>query len=109
MRGSHKVTAVFDAPNLISVAGLAPVIAATRLRKGSTNSAKGAFRLISDALATVRSAGAGTAAGGVVTVRADSAYYNHRVVAAARRGGARFSITARMDPAVRRAIAAIGE
>jgi hypothetical protein len=87
----------------------APVIAATRLRKGSTNSAKGAFRLISDALATVRSAGAGTAAGGVVTVRADSAYYNHRVVAAARRGGARFSITARMDPAVRRAIAAIGE
>jgi hypothetical protein len=31
------------------------------------------------------------------------------MVAAARRGGARFSITARMDPAVRRAIAAIGE
>jgi DDE family transposase len=87
----------------------APVIAATRLRKGATNSAKGAFRLISDALSTVRQAGAGTGTDAVITVRADSAYYNHKVVAAARRGGARFSITARMDPAVRRAIAAIPE
>jgi hypothetical protein len=87
----------------------APVIAATRLRRGATNSAKGAFRLIGDALATARQAGAGTAPGGLITVRADSAFYNHKMVAAARRGGARFSITARMDPAVRRAIAAIGE
>jgi hypothetical protein len=87
----------------------APVIAATRLRKGATNSAKGAFRLIGDALATARSAGAGTAPGGMIVLRADSAFYNHKVVGAARRGGARFSITARMDPAVRRAIAAIGE
>jgi hypothetical protein len=87
----------------------APVIAGTRLRKGATNSAKGAFRLIGDALATARAAGAGTAPGGLITVRADSAFYNHKVVAAARRGGARFSVTARMDPAVRRAIAAIGE
>jgi DDE family transposase len=86
-----------------------PVIAATRLRKGATNSAKGAFRLIGDALAIARAAGAGTAAGGMITVRADSAFYNHRVVAAARRGGARFSVTARMDPAVRRAIASIDE
>jgi hypothetical protein len=83
----------------------APVIVATRLRKGSTNSAKGAFRLISDALSTARAAGAG----GMITVRADSAFYNHKVIAAARRGGARFSITARQDPAVRRAITAIGE
>jgi hypothetical protein len=81
----------------------APVIAATRLRKGSTNSAKGAPRLISDALVTARRAGAS----GTVTVRADSAYYNHGVIAAARRGGARFSVTARMDPAVRKAITAI--
>ncbi len=89
----------------VSTPVVAPVIAATMLRKGSTNSAKGAFRLIGDALATVRQAGAGTGADAVITVRADSAFYNHRVVAAARRGGARFSITARMDPAVRKAIA----
>src|SRR3954451_1134647 len=87
----------------------APVIAATRLRKGATSSAKGAFRLISDALSTVRQAGAGTGTDAVITVRADSAFYNHRVVAAARRGGARFSVTARMDLAVRRAIATIEE
>jgi len=81
----------------------APVIAATRLRGGSTNSAKGAARLVADALVTAAKAGAT----GVVTVRSDSAYYNHDVIAAARTGGARFSITARMDPAVTRAITQI--
>jgi len=81
----------------------APVIAATRLRRGPTNSAKGAARLVADALVTAAKAGAT----GQVTVRADSAYYNHDVIAAARTGGARFSITARMDPAVTRAITQI--
>jgi hypothetical protein len=83
----------------------APVIAATRLRKGSTNSARGAERLVADAL--VAAAGAG--ATGLVIVRADSAFYNHKVIGAARRRGARFSVTARMTPSVRRAIACIGE
>ncbi len=89
----------------ISTPAAAPVIAATRLRKGSSNSARGAARLVGDALATAARAGVG----GLVIVRADSAYYNHDVIAAATRAGARFSITARMDPAVRRAIAGIGE
>jgi hypothetical protein len=44
-----------------------------------------------------------------VIVRADSAYYNHDVIAAAIQAGARFSVTARTDPAVRRAITAIEE
>ncbi len=79
------------------------MIAATRLRKGSTNSAKGAARLVADALVTARKAGAT----GQVTVRADSAYYNHDVIAAARTAGARFSITARLDAAVTRAITQI--
>ncbi len=78
----------------------APVIAATRLRKGSTNSARGAARLLADALKTAKACGAGTGRHSLVIVRADSAYYNHDVVAAAGRGGARFSITARMNPAV---------
>ena len=39
-----------------------------------------------------------------ITVRADSAYYNRDVVAAALAGGAHFSLTARMDPAVTAAI-----
>ena len=85
----------------------APVIAASRLRKGQTNSARGAGRLLAEALVTARKAGAGADA--MVIVRADSAYYNHKMIAAACRGGAYFSITARMDPAVTAAINTIDE
>ncbi|MDQ3274804.1 MAG: transposase, partial [Actinomycetota bacterium] len=49
----------------------APVIAATRLRRGSTNSARGAARLVADALVAAANAGAC----GLRIVRADSAYY----------------------------------
>jgi hypothetical protein len=45
----------------------APVIVATRLRKGSTNSARGASRLVADALAVATAAGAGGASTGVTT------------------------------------------
>jgi len=86
----------------------APVIVATRLRKGSTNSARGAPRLVADALAAAKAAGAGGPHGdGLVVLRADSAFYGHDVVAAARRAGAHFSITARSSPAVSTAIASI--
>ncbi len=81
----------------------APVIAAARLRKGSTNSARGAGRFVADALVTAKRAGAT----GVLVLRADSAYYSHDVVAAATRHGARFSVTARQDSAVRKAVATI--
>lgn len=82
-----------------------PVIAATRLRKGSTNSVRGAATLLADALATARRAGAA----GLVIVRADSAYYGHDIIAACRRAGARFSITARQTATVTRAIGTIDE
>jgi hypothetical protein len=81
----------------------APVIAATRLRKGATNSVRGAAKLLADALATAARAG-GT---GLVTVRADSAFYSYPIIAAARRAGARFSVTARLTPAVTSAITTI--
>jgi Transposase DDE domain group 1 len=87
----------------VSTPVAAPVIAATRLRKGNTNSARGAAKFVADALATARRAGAG----GLTVLRADSAYYNHDVVAAARRSGARFSITARMNPAVVKSVTRI--
>jgi Transposase DDE domain group 1 len=83
----------------------APVICATRLRKGSTNSARGAHRLVADAIRAAKAAGAS----GLIVVRADSAFYGYPVVAAARRAGAAFSITARMTPTVAAAIAAIGD
>ncbi len=77
---------------IVSTPLSAPLIAATRLRKGSTNSARGAAELLADALATARRAGAA----GLVLVRADSAYYSADIVAACRSAGARFSITARL-------------
>jgi hypothetical protein len=89
----------------VSTPTAAPVIVATRLRKGNSASAHGAPRLIGEALSTAGRAGA-TA---LVTVRADSAYYHHDVVAATTRAGARFSITARMDKAVTAAITRIPE
>jgi len=89
---------------IVSTPSSSPVIAAARLRKGSTNSAKGAARLVADALITASSAGAT----GVRVVRADSAFYRYDVIAAAVRHKSCFSITARQDPAVRKAIATIG-
>jgi hypothetical protein len=81
----------------------APVIAATRLRKGATNSVRGAGKLLADALATAARAGAT----GLVTVRADSAFYSYPIIAAARSAGARFSVTARLTAAVTSAITTI--
>ena len=89
----------------LSTPSAAPVIVATRLRKGSANSARGAARLVADALKTSRACGAT----GLLIVRADSAFYGRDVIAAIGRAGARFSVTARQDPAVRRAIASISE
>lgn len=90
---------------IVSTPGFTPVIAAARLRKGSTNSARGAHRLVADALVTAKAAGAT----GLRVVRADSAFYNHDVIAAIARHKSRFSITARQDCAVRKAIAAIDD
>lgn len=99
VKGLNALLAVVSTPSS------APVIAAVRLRAGSTGSARGAHRLVADALATAQAAGAS----GVRVLRADSAFYTSEVIAAARRGGSRFSVTARQDRAVRKAIAAIGE
>jgi hypothetical protein len=87
----------------VSTPSAAPVIAATRLRKGSTNSAKGAARLVAEALVAAKAAGAS----GLRVLRADSAFYGHDVIAACRRHQTHFSITARQDPAVRKAISSI--
>ncbi len=90
---------------IVSTPSSAPLIAAVRLRRGSTHSARGAARLVADALITAKKAGAT----GVRVLRADSAFYNHDVIAAASRQGARFSITARQDKAVRKAISTIDD
>jgi hypothetical protein len=88
----------------VSTDQVAPVIAAQRLRKGSVSSPRGAARLAADTLALIRRS---QLAGRAVLVRADSAFYSHALVTAARQAGADVSITVRMDAAVKRAIAGI--
>ena len=83
----------------------APVIAATRLRKGSTSSARGAASFAASTLAIARRCGGS----GLIVARMDSAFYTADVVAAIGRAGARFSITARLNASVRAAIGTIGD
>jgi len=99
VRGLNVALAVLSTP------AAAPVIARARLRRGNTASAAGAGRLLAQALSTARAAGVT----GQVLCRADSAYYGHAFVAAALRHRAWFSVTARMDPKVKAAIAGIDE
>ena len=86
----------------------APVITGQRLRKGACGSGRGAARMIADTLTTVRRLRATTATGKPL-MRADSAFYGHPSVSAAIRGGADVSITVRLDPKVKAAIAEIGD
>jgi len=86
----------------------APVIVAQRLRKGSCGSPRGAKRLVNDALATVKKLRT-RPAGTKVLLRADSAFYGRGPVLAAVRSGAQVSVTVRLDPRVKAAIAAIGD
>src|SRR5215472_7469463 len=99
VRGLNALAATICTPQS------APVIAATRLRGGNASSARGAASLIAEAVTTARETGCA----GTVVVRMDSAYYSAAACHAARRGGAFFSVTARLDPAVKAAIGAIGD
>lgn len=101
VRGLNALLATVTTPRS------APVIVAGRLRKGSVGSPRGAARLIGDAVATTeRLAGMATA---WKLVRASSTYYGHAAVPAALAGGADVSVTVRMDPAVKKAIATVVE
>jgi len=83
----------------------APVIAGTRLRGGSANTARGAASFTAEAIGAARAAGCA----GTIVARADSGLYCAAFAGACRRAGAYFSVTARMDPAVSAAITSIPE
>ncbi len=80
--GYTKVRGLNSFIGTVSTPQAAPVIVAQRLRKGSAGSARGAARLVADTLATVHRLRS-TGATGPVLLRADSAFYGHKVVAAA--------------------------
>ncbi len=76
-----------------------------RLRGGPANSGRGASSFLSETIARARRAGAR----GDIVVRADSGFYNHKVVEVCRRQGVRFSITAPANKGTSKAISKIPE
>ena len=95
-RGYHPLLAV--------AAGTGEVLMA-RLREGRSNTARGAAQFLRETLGRVRYAGAG----GQLTVRADSGFYTHSIVALCRKMKVRFSITVRQHAQLRKLIEAIPE
>jgi hypothetical protein len=83
----------------------APVLATTRLRGGTTGSARGAASAVGESIGTARQAGCT----GTLLLRGDSAFYSAEVIAACRRQDTHFSVTAKLDPKVKAAIATIAE
>ena len=96
VRGYHPLLAI--------AAGTGDVLMA-RLREGRANTARGAAHFLAETIGRVRSAGAT----GELTVRADSGFYAHAVVAVCRARKVRFSITIRQHASVQRLIEAIPE
>ena len=92
----------------------APVIVGQRLRRGACGSARGAARMVSDALATVdrlrsQAGGADGPGASKPLVRGDSAFYGYPTIGAALRAGADVSVTVRLTSTIKRAIASIGD
>ena len=77
----------------------------SRLREGRAHTAPGAAHFLRETVGRVRHAGAK----GQLTVRADSGFYTHAVVAVCRRTKVRFSITIRQRASLRNLIEAIPE
>ena len=95
-RGYHPLFAV--------AAGSGDVLMA-RLRKGRANTARGAANFLRETVSRVRHAGAT----GPLTMRADSGFYTHPIVAACRKMKVRYSITVRQHQTLRNLIEAIPE
>ena len=102
-RGYTGLKALNVLLGILSTPTSRPLITAARLRRGPTNSATGAHRLVVDSLVTARSCGVT----GTLVLRADSAFFQCDVITAVLRQKAGFSVTARLNPPVRKAIDAI--
>ncbi len=96
VRGYHPLLAV--------AAGTGDVLHG-RLRGGRSTSGRGAASFLRETLARVRDAGAS----GPFVVRADSGFYEARVVRACRAADARFSISVRLHQGLRGRIEALPE
>ena len=95
-RGYHPLLAV--------AAGTGDVLMA-RLREGRANTARGSAHFLRETVGRVRYGGAR----GQLTVRADSGFYTHAIVAVCREMDVRFSITVRQRQSLHNLIEAIPE
>ena len=95
-RGYHPLLAI--------AAGTGHVLMA-RLREGRANTARGAAHFLRETVGRVRYAGVT----GPLTVRADSGFYTHAMVALCRKLDVRYSITVRQHARLRNLIEAIPE
>ena len=95
-RGYHPLLAVAEGTGEVLMC---------RLRKGRANTARGAANFLRETVSRVRHAGAT----GSLTMRADSGFYTHDMVAACRDKKVRYSITVRQHPQLRNLIDAIPE
>ena len=90
---------------LLAVAAVTGDVLMCRLRQGRANTARGAAHFLRETVGRVRYAGAA----GPLTVRADSGFYTHAMVAICRKLDVRFSITVRQHSRLRNIIEAIPE
>ena len=95
-RGYHPLLAI--------AAGTGDVLMA-RLRKGRANTVRGAAHFLRETVGRVRYGGAR----GQLTVRADSGFYTHAIVAVCRKMDVRYSITVRQHQSLHNLIEAIPE
>ena len=95
-RGYHPLLAV--------AAGTGDVLM-VRLREGRAHTARGAAHFLRETVGRVRHA----EAKGQLTMRADSGFYTHAIVAVCRKLDVRFSITVRQHQSLRSLIEAISE
>ena len=101
----HGYTGARGYHPLLAIAAGTGEVLMSRLREGRANTARGAAHFLRETVGRVRYAGAS----GQLTVRADSGFYAHIVVAACREMDVRFSITIRQRASLRDLIEAIPE
>jgi hypothetical protein len=96
VRGLHPLLATIAATG---------EVAHSRMRGGDAGSARGAASFVGETITRVRAGGAT----GELTIRMDSAFYARKVLWACRRADVRFSISAPLNKAIRKAIDGIPE
>ena len=101
----HGYTGARGYHPLLAIAAGTGEVLMSRLREGRANTARGAAHFLRETVGRVRYGGAR----GQLTVRADSGFYAHTVVAACREMDVRFSITIRQRASLRVLIEVIPE